>query len=92
MLGRIWKLSDIDKDGMLDIDEWALSQHLSKQSIESLVFFGRKIRIVFSLVKIKVDGHELPTVLPDHLIPPSKRHLVSGGSNGMYPAINQTSS
>ena len=21
-LGRIWKLSDIDKDGMLDIDEW----------------------------------------------------------------------
>ncbi|CAF5185370.1 unnamed protein product, partial [Rotaria magnacalcarata] len=28
VLGRIWKLSDIDKDGMLDIDEWALSQHL----------------------------------------------------------------
>jgi hypothetical protein len=26
----VWKLSDIDKDGMLDIDEWALSQHLSK--------------------------------------------------------------
>lgn len=35
VLGRIWKLSDIDKDGMLDMDEWALSQHLSKY----LLFF-----------------------------------------------------
>ncbi|CAF0879110.1 unnamed protein product [Adineta ricciae] len=49
VLGRVWKLSDIDKDGMLDIDEWALSQHL---------------------IKIKLDGHELPNALPDHLVPP----------------------
>jgi len=71
VLGRIWKLSDIDKDGMLDIDEWALSQHL---------------------IKVKIDGHELPTVLPDHLVPPSKRHLVvngspGGGNAGLYPSI-----
>ncbi|CAF1284342.1 unnamed protein product [Rotaria magnacalcarata] len=81
VLGRIWKLSDIDKDGMLDIDEWALSQHL---------------------VKIKLEGHELPNVLPDHLIPPSKRHLInktdnsagsSYGNNGLYPSVasNNTS-
>jgi len=72
VLGRIWKLSDIDKDGMLDIDEWALSQHL---------------------VKIKLDGHELPNTLPDHLVPPSKRHLVingspTGGNAGLYPTIS----
>jgi len=45
--------------------------------------------VFVSLVKIKVDGHELPSVLPDHLVPPSKRHLLSGNSNGMYPSVNQ---
>jgi len=28
VLGKIWKLSDIDKDGMLDSDEFALAMHL----------------------------------------------------------------
>ena len=27
-LGKIWKLADIDKDGMLDADEFALAMHL----------------------------------------------------------------
>ncbi|CAF0817740.1 unnamed protein product [Adineta ricciae] len=73
VLGRVWKLSDIDKDGMLDIDEWALAQHL---------------------IKIKLEGHELPTTLPDHLVPPSKRHLISNNNtnttttSGIYPTIS----
>ncbi|KAL1138782.1 hypothetical protein AAG570_008844 [Ranatra chinensis] len=28
ILGKIWKLSDIDKDGLLDCDEFALAMHL----------------------------------------------------------------
>ncbi|XP_066982976.1 EH domain-containing protein 3 isoform X1 [Macrobrachium rosenbergii] len=28
VLGKVWKLSDIDKDGMLDSDEFALAMHL----------------------------------------------------------------
>lgn len=51
-LAKIWKLSDVDKDGMLDSDEFALAMHL---------------------IQIKLDGHDLPTDLPDHLVPPSKR-------------------
>lgn len=54
VLGKIWKLADVDRDGMLDSDEWALANHL---------------------IKIKLDGHELPAILPKHLIPPSKRDL-----------------
>ena len=30
------------------------------------------------LMKIKVDGNEIPATLPAHLVPPSKRELVSG--------------
>lgn len=52
VLGKIWKLADIDKDGLLDMDEFALAMHL---------------------IQIKIDGHEIPSELPDHLLPPSKR-------------------
>ncbi|XP_037501298.1 EH domain-containing protein 3 [Rhipicephalus sanguineus] len=52
VLGKVWKLSDLDKDGMLDADEFALAMHL---------------------ISVKVAGHDLPTELPEHLVPPSKR-------------------
>lgn len=52
VLGKIWKLADVDRDGMLDIDEWALANHL---------------------INIKMEGHDLPNELPEHLIPPSKK-------------------
>ncbi|XP_043931700.1 EH domain-containing protein 1 [Protopterus annectens] len=54
VLGKIWKLADVDKDGMLDDEEFALANHL---------------------IKVKLEGHELPADLPAHLIPPSKRGL-----------------
>ncbi|XP_076638709.1 EH domain-containing protein 1-like isoform X2 [Colletes latitarsis] len=54
VLGKIWKLSDIDHDGFLDSDEFALAMHL---------------------INIKLEGYDLPSKLPDHLIPPSKRNV-----------------
>ncbi|XP_023696702.1 EH domain-containing protein 3 isoform X1 [Paramormyrops kingsleyae] len=54
VLGKIWKLADIDKDGMLDDEEFALANHL---------------------IKVKLEGHELPSELPPHLVPPSKRKI-----------------
>ena len=52
VLGKIWKLADVDKDGALDAEEFALAKHL---------------------MKCKLDGGELPTKLPKHLVPPSHR-------------------
>lgn len=52
VLSKVWKLSDVDNDGFLDVEEFALAMHL---------------------INIKLDGNELPTALPDHLVPPSKR-------------------
>lgn len=54
VLAKIWKLSDVDKDGSLDAEEFALAMHL---------------------VAIKIDGHDLPKELPEHLVPPSKRRF-----------------
>ena len=28
VLGKIWKMADVDKDGLLDADEFALAMHL----------------------------------------------------------------
>lgn len=52
VLGKIWKLADVDRDGFLDDEEFALANHL---------------------IKVKLEGHELPAELPGHLVPPSKR-------------------
>lgn len=53
VLSKIWKLSDVDCDGFLDIEEFALAMHL---------------------INIKIDGNELPNILPDHLIPPTHKN------------------
>ncbi|XP_048474099.1 EH domain-containing protein 2-like [Rhincodon typus] len=34
VLGRIWKLSDVDKDGMLDDEEFALANHLIEVKLD----------------------------------------------------------
>ncbi|XP_074872554.1 EH domain-containing protein 2 [Carettochelys insculpta] len=34
VLGRIWKLSDVDRDGMLDAEEFALASHLIEVKLE----------------------------------------------------------
>jgi hypothetical protein len=55
VLGKIYRLADVDQDGLLDADEFALMMHL---------------------ISIKLDGYDLPSSLPSHLIPPSKREKV----------------
>ncbi|XP_066259927.1 EH domain-containing protein 1-like isoform X1 [Euwallacea similis] len=52
VLSKVWKLADVDKDGMLDNEEFALAMHL---------------------INIKIEGNDLPSDLPPHLVPPSKR-------------------
>uniref|UniRef100_A0A8C5QJL5 Epidermal growth factor receptor pathway substrate 15 like 1 n=1 Tax=Leptobrachium leishanense TaxID=445787 RepID=A0A8C5QJL5_9ANUR len=52
ILGRVWDLSDIDKDGHLDRDEFAVAMHLVYRALEK---------------------EPVPSILPQSLIPPSKR-------------------
>jgi len=65
VLGKIYRLADVDQDGLLDADEFALMMHL---------------------ISIKLDGYDLPSSLPSHLIPPSKREKVQPTSSVSEPA------
>jgi len=51
VLAKIWRLADVDRDGCLDIDEFALANYL---------------------IRLKLDGVEIPSELPAHLNPPPK--------------------
>lgn len=62
VLAKIWGLADVDRDGKLDSDEFALAMHL---------------------IKIKLDNYDLPIKLPNHLVPPSKRHNNSNNNNNI---------
>ena len=55
VLRRIWALSDIDQDGQLDRDEFAVAMFL---------------------IDHKLEGNDLPDILPERVIPPAKRALV----------------
>lgn len=69
VLRRIWALSNIDQDGQLDRDEFAVAMFL---------------------IDHKLAGNDLPDVIPERLVPPSKRsihraaqgHFGGGGGGG----------
>lgn len=55
VLSRVYSMADVDDDGLLDIDEFAVAKYL---------------------IDLKLKGFDLPTELPKHLVPPSKKNLV----------------
>ena len=55
-LALIWRLADVDGDGYLDLEQWALANHL---------------------VRVRLEGHQLPHTLPNHLTPPSLKSAAS---------------
>ena len=45
VLGKIWKLADVDKDGMLDADEFSLALHLMNIKLDGELIFQNDCNI-----------------------------------------------
>ena len=75
VLAIVWRLSDMDKDGYLDADEFCVAMHLMEMKLQG-----------FELPQVTCQSKSstLPTskprpALPVHLVPPSKRQLFKMG-------------
>ncbi|XP_039099264.1 epidermal growth factor receptor substrate 15-like 1 isoform X3 [Hyaena hyaena] len=91
VLGRVWDLSDIDKDGHLDRDEFAVAMHLVYRALEK-----EPVPSVLPPSLIPPSKRKKPVfpgavpVLPAS--PPPKDSLRSTPSHGSVSSLNSTGS
>ncbi|XP_021106716.1 epidermal growth factor receptor substrate 15-like 1 isoform X3 [Heterocephalus glaber] len=91
VLGRVWDLSDIDKDGHLDRDEFAVAMHLVYRALEK-----EPVPSILPLSLIPLSKRKKPVfpgavpVLPGS--PPPKDSLRSTPSHGSVSSLNSTGS
>ncbi|KFO24685.1 Epidermal growth factor receptor substrate 15-like 1 [Fukomys damarensis] len=91
VLGRVWDLSDIDKDGHLDRDEFAVAMHLVYRALEK-----EPVPSVLPPSLIPLSKRKKPVfpgavpVLPGS--PPPKDSLRSTPSHGSVSSLNSTGS
>ncbi|XP_043576714.1 epidermal growth factor receptor substrate 15-like 1 isoform X13 [Chiloscyllium plagiosum] len=83
VLGRVWDLSDVDKDGHLDRDEFAV---LNQQCYPTTLFFSSALSAMH-LVYRALEKEPVPSVLPISLLPPSKRKKQGPTLAGSVPVL-----
>ncbi|XP_078280074.1 epidermal growth factor receptor substrate 15-like 1 isoform X1 [Rhinoraja longicauda] len=93
VLGRVWDLSDVDKDGHLDRDEFAVAMHLVYRALEKEPVPPALPSTLLPPSKRKKQGASLVgsvPVLPAS--PPPKDSLQSTPSHGSINSLNSAGS
>ena len=64
VLGKIWKLADVDKDGMLDSDEFALAMHLINVKLDGELNYIISVANLFDFVfQVMIYRRNFPHIL-----------------------------
>ncbi|KAI1891778.1 hypothetical protein AGOR_G00147260 [Albula goreensis] len=94
VLGRVWDLSDIDKDGHLDKDEFAVAMHLVYRALEKEPVPSVLPSSLIPPSKRKKSVSVLPGSVPvlPASPPPPKDSLRSTPSHGSVNSLNSTGS
>ncbi|XP_076847807.1 epidermal growth factor receptor substrate 15-like 1 isoform X2 [Brachyhypopomus gauderio] len=94
VLGKVWDLSDIDKDGHLDKDEFAVAMHLVYRALEKEPVPSVLAPSLIPPSKRKKSGGQLPGMVPvlPGSPPPPKDSLRSTPSHGSMNSLNSAGS
>ncbi|XP_035379221.1 epidermal growth factor receptor substrate 15-like 1 isoform X2 [Electrophorus electricus] len=94
VLGKVWDLSDIDKDGHLDKDEFAVAMHLVYRALEKEPVPSVLASSLIPPSKRKKSAGPLPGMAPvlPGSPPPPKDSLRSTPSHGSMNSLNSAGS
>ncbi|XP_062250886.1 epidermal growth factor receptor substrate 15-like 1 isoform X2 [Platichthys flesus] len=94
VLGKVWDLSDIDKDGHLDKDEFAVAMHLVYRALEKEPVPALLPSSLIPLCKRKKSLGSVASSVPGLPAspPPPKDSLRSTPSHGSMNSLNSTGS
>ncbi|KAL6108582.1 eps15l1 [Pungitius sinensis] len=94
ILGKVWDLSDIDKDGHLDRDEFAVAMHLVYRALEKEPVPALLPSALIPLSKRKKSLGSVAGSMPGLPAspPPAKDSLRSTPSHGSMNSLNSTGS
>ncbi|XP_060934620.1 epidermal growth factor receptor substrate 15-like 1 [Limanda limanda] len=94
VLGKVWDLSDIDKDGHLDKDEFAVAMHLVYRALEKEPVPALLPSSLIPLSKRKKSMGSVASSVPGLPAspPPPKDSLRSTPSHGSMNSLNSTGS
>ncbi|KAM6920990.1 epidermal growth factor receptor substrate 15-like 1 [Xenentodon cancila] len=94
VLGKVWDLSDIDKDGHLDRDEFAVAMHLVYRALEKEPVPAVLPSVLIPPSKRKKSLCSVPGAVPGlpGSPPPPKDSLRSTPSHGSMTSLNSTGS